>query len=210
MQRSILLSLMIWLLEAVLVAALVSDDWLKTVQHTEDAMIVAYLGKEKDAEIRNTAKCWFDRLFVKTGAKETVYRYFIPSEQEPQHSLGFEDVGRDSLFPFIAERIQVIWDGIFQAMRRFFLMLAWWPFLLSALIPFAFDGLARRKVKQSNFDHSSPLAHRYSFFVLLGIMYLQLVGLTFPFPLPPQAMPVACVSIAVAVNVYLAHTQKRV
>ncbi len=34
MQRSILLSLMIWLLEAVLVAALVSDDWLKTVQQT--------------------------------------------------------------------------------------------------------------------------------------------------------------------------------
>ena len=65
---------MIWLLEAVLVAALVSDNWLMTVQQTEDAMIVSYLGKEKDAEVRNTAKRWFDRLFVKTGAKETVYR----------------------------------------------------------------------------------------------------------------------------------------
>jgi len=117
-------------------------------------------------------------------------------------------VGRDSLFPFIAERIQVIWDGIYQAMRRFFLMLSWWPFLLSALMPFVSDGLARRKVKQSNFDFSSPLAHRYSFFALLGILYLLLVGLTFPFPLPPQAMPVACLAIALAVNVYLAHTQK--
>ncbi len=210
MQRSILLSLMIWLLEAVLVAALVSDDWLKAVQQTEDAMTVAYLGKEKDAEICNTAKRWFDRLFVNTGAKETVYRYFIPSEQERQHSLGFEDVGRDSLFPFIADRIQVIWDGIFQAMRRFFLMLSWWPFLLSALMPFVSDGLARRKVKQSNFDYSSPLAHRYSFFALLGILYLLLVGLTFPFPVPPEAMSVACLAIALAVNVYLAHTQKRV
>ena len=210
MQRSILLSLMVWLLEAVLVAALVSDDWLKTVQHTEDAMTVAYLGKEKDAEIRNTAKRWFDRLFVNTGAKEAMYRYFIPSEQERQHSLGFENVGRDSLFPFIAERIQVIWDGIYQAMRRFFLMLSWWPFLLSALMPFVLDGLARRKVKQSNFDYSSPLAHRYSFFALLGVLYLLLVGLTFPFPLPPQTMPIACLAIAVAMNVYLAHTQKRV
>ena len=210
MPRSILLSLMIWLLEAVLVAAVVSDDWLKTVQQTEDAMTVAYLGKEKDAEVRNTAKRWFDRLFVKTGAKETVYRYFIPSEQERQHSLGFENVGRDSLFPFIAERIRVIWDGIYQAMIRFFLMLSWWPFLLSAMMPFALDGLARRKVKQSNFDYSSPLAHRYSFFALLGIVYLLILGLTFPFPLPPQAMPVACGAIAVAVNVYLAHTQKRV
>ena len=104
----------------------------------------------------------------------------------------------------------MIWDGIYQAMRRFFLMLAWWPFLLSAIMPFAFDGLARRKVKQSNFDYSSPLAHRYSFFALLGILYLLLLGLTFPFPLPPQAMPVACVAIALAVNICLAHTQKRV
>ena len=210
MPRSILLSLMIWLLEAVLVAALVSDDWLRTIQKTEDALTVAYLGKEKDAEVRNTAKRWFDRLFVKTDAKETVYRYFIPSEQERQHSLGFENVGRDSLFPFIAERIQVIWDGIYQAMRRFFLMLSWWAFLLSALMPFVSDGLARRKVKQSNFDYSSPLAHRYSFFALLGVFYLLLVGLTFPFPLPPQSMPVACVALAMAVNVYSAHTQKRV
>ncbi|MCX7110938.1 MAG: DUF4400 domain-containing protein [Proteobacteria bacterium] len=210
MQRSILLSLMIWLLEVVFVAALVSDDWLKTVQHTEDAMVVSYLGKEKDAEIRHTATAWFDRLFVRTGVKDRVNWYFIPSEQERQHSLGFEDVGQDSLFPFIAERIQVIWDGIFQAMRRFFMMLSWWPFLLSALMPFVSDGLARRKIKQSNFDYSSPLAHRYSFFALLGILYLLLVGLTFPFPVPPQAMPVACVAIALAVNVYLAHTQKRV
>ena len=210
MQRSILLSMMIWLLEAVLVAALVSDNWLKTVQQAEDAMTVAYLGKEKDAEVRDTAKRWFDRLFIKTGAKETVYRYFIPSEQERQHSLGFEDLGRDSLFPFIADRIQVIWDGIYQAMIRFFLMLSWWPFLLSAMMPFVSDGLARRRVKQSNFDYSSPLAHRYSFFALLGVLYLLLVGLTFPFPVPPQALPVACMATALAVNVYLAHTQKRV
>ena len=118
--------------------------------------------------------------------------------------------GRDSLFPFIAERIQVIWDGIYQAMRRFFLMLSWWPFLLSALMPFVSDGLARRKVKQSNFDYSSPLAHRYSFFALLGVLYLLLIGLTFPFPVQSPAMPVVCGAIVVAVNVYLAYTQKRV
>jgi len=65
-------------------------------------------------------------------------------------------------------------------MRRFFLMLAWWPFLLAILFPFALDGLARRKIKQSNFDYSSPSAHRYSFFVLFGILYVLLLGLTFP------------------------------
>ncbi len=210
MQRSILLSLMIWQLEVVFVAALVSDDWLKTVQHTEDAMVVSYLGKEKDAEIRHTATAWFDRLFVRTGVKDRVYRYFIPSEHERQSSIGFQDIGRENLFPFIAARLQVLWDSIYQSMMRFFLMLAWWPFLLAILFPFAMDGLARRKIKQSNFDYSSPLAHRYSFFALLGILYVLLLGLTFPFPVPPQAVPVACCAIGLAVNVYLAHTQKRI
>ena len=104
----------------------------------------------------------------------------------------------------------MLWDSVYQSMRRFFLMLAWWPFLLAILFPFATDGLARRKIKQSNFDYSSPLAHRYSFFALLGILYLLLVGLTFPFPVPPQAMPVAWAAMAVALNVYLANTQKRI
>lgn len=210
MPRSILLSLMLWLLEIFFVAALVSVDWLRSVQRTEDAMIVRYLGVAKDAEIRRTAQNWFDRLFVRTGARESVYRYFIPSEQERQGSVGFQDVGRDNLFPFIATRIQVLWDSIHQTLRRFFLLLAWWPFLLAAVIPFTVDGLARRRIKQSNFDYSSPLAHRYSLFTLFGILYLLLVGLTFPFPVPPQVMPIAGVAIALALNVYLAHTQKRI
>ena len=210
MPRSILLSLMLWLLEIFFVAALVSDDWLHSVQRTEDAMIVRYLGEAKDAELRRTAQNWFNQLFVRTGARETVYRYFIPSEQERQGSVGFQDVGRENLFPFIAGRIQVLWDSVHQTLRRFFLLLAWWPFLLAVMVPFAVDGLARRKVKQSNFDYSSPLAHRYSFFAMLGILYLLLVGLTFPFPVPPQTVPVAFMAIALAMNVYLVHTQKRV
>lgn len=210
MPRSILLSLMLWLLEIFFVAALVSDDWLRSVQRTEDSMIVRYLGEAKDAEIRRTAQSWFDRLFVRTGARESVYRYFIPSEQERRSSVGFQDVGRDNLFPFIAGRIQVIWDSVYQTLKRFFLLVAWWPFLLAAVVPFAVDGLARRKIKQSNFDYSSPLAHRYSFFAMLGILYLHLVGLTFPFPVPPQIIPVACVVVGLVLNVYLTHTQKRI
>ncbi len=210
MPRNLLLSLVFWLVEVIFVAALVSDDWLKTVQRTEDRMIAEYLGARKDAEIRETSTDWFDRLFVRTGARENVYRYFIPSEPERQRSVGFQDVGRDDLFPFIAARLQVLWDSVYQTMRRFFLLLSWWPFLLAAVVPFAVDGLAQRKIKQSNFDYSSPLAHRYSLFAILGTLYVLLLGLTFPFPVPPQALPMACVAIAAALNVYLAHTQKRI
>ncbi|MVF23675.1 DUF4400 domain-containing protein [Methylocaldum sp. BRCS4] len=58
------------------------------------------------------------------------------------------------------------------------MLLSWWPFLLATVVPFAVDGLAQRSIKQSNFDYSSPLAHRYSFFAMLGILYVLLLGLT--------------------------------
>jgi hypothetical protein len=210
MPRSLLLSLMIWLVEILFVTALVSDEWLRSVQRSEDAMIVSYLGATKDREIRRDAQDWFDTLFVRTGIQDSVWHYFIPTEAERQGSMGFEEVGRDNLFPFIAERLHVLWDSLYQMLRRFLLIIAWWPFLLAAVLPFAVDGMVQRKIKQSNFAYSSPLVHRYSAYAILGTIYLLLVGLTLPIPIPPQTVPIAWSAIALAMKVYLAHTQKRV
>jgi len=62
MSRSLLLSLMIWLVEILFVTALVSDEWLRSVQRSEDTMIVSYLGATKDRQIRQDAQHWFDTL----------------------------------------------------------------------------------------------------------------------------------------------------
>jgi hypothetical protein len=56
MQRNLLFSLMIWLLEVILVASFVSDRWTREIQATEDLMLIAYFGVEKEAEIRHTAQ----------------------------------------------------------------------------------------------------------------------------------------------------------
>ena len=56
MQRNLLLSLLIWLLEIILVASFVSDRWTRDIQAAEDQMLIAYFGVEKDAEIRRPAK----------------------------------------------------------------------------------------------------------------------------------------------------------
>jgi hypothetical protein len=171
---------------------------------------VWFLGAAKDAEIRRRADRAFENLFVRTGIRETVRHYFIPTEAERLGSRGFEDVGRDGFFPFLAGRLQVLWESVYQTLRRFYRLLAWWPFLVAALLPWALDGLVRRKIKQSNFDYSSPLAHRYALYVILGTAYGLLVGLTLPFAVPPEVIPVALAVAAGAGNVYLAHTQKRV
>ena len=139
MQRNLLLSLLIWLLEIILVASFVSDRWTRDIQAAEDQMLIAYFGVEKDAEIRQTSQKWFDRLFVRTGIRESVYRYFIPTERERQLSKGFEDVGRDDLFPFIQSRLDVLMDTLYQMIKRFIMAWVWWPFLAVILVPFAID-----------------------------------------------------------------------
>ncbi|OQW67935.1 MAG: hypothetical protein BVN35_20055 [Proteobacteria bacterium ST_bin11] len=210
MQRNLLFSLMIWLLEVILVASFVSDRWTREIQVTEDRMLIAYFGVNKELEIRYTAQEWFDDLFVRTGIRQSVYRYFIPTERERQMSKGFEDVGRHDLFPFIQSRLDVLWDTVYQMIKRFVIACVWLPFLAVAMLPFAIDGLIRRKISQTNFDYPSPMAHRYSIYIMLGALYLLLMGLTLPFPVPPQSLPVGIFIVAWSMNVLLANTQKRV
>ena len=210
MQRNLLLSLLIWLLEIILVASFVSDRWTREIQTTEDQMLSAYFGVETDAEIRQPSQKWFDRLFVKTGIRENVYHYFIPTERERQLSKGFEEVGRYDLFPFIQSRLDVLWDTLYQMIKRLIMAWVWLPFLMVTLVPFAIDGLIRRKISQTNFDYPSPMAHRYSLYVILGAVYLLFMGLTLPFPVPPQSIPVGIFIVAIALNVIFANTQKRV
>jgi Domain of unknown function (DUF4400) len=210
MTRNLLFSLMLWLLEVILVASFVSDRWTRELQHAEDRMMIGYFGADKESQISHTAQRWFDRLFVSTGIRESVFRYFIPTERERQMSKGFEDVGRNDLFPFIESRLNVLWDTIFQMIKRLTTVCIWLPYLAAALLPFAVDGLVRRKISQTNFDYPSPMAHRYSLYLILGALYLLLVSLTLPFPIPPQAVPIGVFIVAYAVNVLLANTQKRV
>ena|GEM_PF-499698 len=210
MQRNLLFSLLIWLLEIVLVAGFVSDEWSREIQAAEDKMLIDYFGVKKDAEIRQTSQKWFDQLFVETGIRGSVYHYFIPTERERQRSVGFEDVGRHDLFPFIESRLNVLWDTIYQMIKRLIMAMVWLPFLAVALVPFAIDGLIRRKISQTNFDYPSPMAHRYSLYAIFGALYLVFMGLTLPFPVPPQSIPVGVFIVAYAMNVLLANTQKRV
>ena len=107
-------------------------------------------------------------------------------------------------------RLVVLWDTLYQMIKRFIIAWIWLPFLAVTLAPFAIDGLIRRKVSQTNFDYPSPLVHRYSLYVILGAMYLLFMGLTLPFPVPPQSIPAGIFIVAFALNVFLANTQKRV
>ncbi len=135
MQRNLLLSLLIWLLELILVAGFVSDHWTREIQTAEDQMMTSYFGVEKEAEIRLNTQKWFDRLFVKTGIRSSIYHYFIPTEHERQLLIGFEEFGRHGLFPFIQSRLDVLMDTLYQMIKRFVMAGVWLPFLVITLPP---------------------------------------------------------------------------
>jgi hypothetical protein len=50
-------------------------------------------------------------------------------------------------------------------------------FLAVTLEPFTVDGLIRRKVSQINFDYTNPMAHRYSLYIMLGVVVFAVDGL---------------------------------
>jgi hypothetical protein len=60
------------------------------------------------------------------------------------------------------------------------------------ILLFAIDGLIP-KSQPDQFRSSlppCPLAHRYILYIMLGSVYLLFMGLTLPFPLPQQSIPV--------------------
>jgi hypothetical protein len=86
-------------------------------------------GIHQKSQVIRGAQDWFDTLFVRTGIQKSIW-HFIPSEAERQGSMGFEDVGRDNLFPFVAERIRVLWDSLYAILGMVYIL------LLSLTLPF--------------------------------------------------------------------------
>jgi hypothetical protein len=77
------------------------------------------------------------------------------------------------------------------------------------ILLFAIDGLIP-KSQPDQFRLSQPLAYPYRLYIMLGSVYLLFMGLTLPFPVPPQAIPIGIFIVAFALNVFLANIQKRV
>ena len=111
---------------------------------------------------------------------------------------------------FLSQRLALLGDAIYRIIWRGLLVLAFLPFLLAALLPFLVDGMMQRKIRQSNFDYPSPLAHRSSLYTLTGVLALFPILLVAPVPMPPQTIPLLMIVIPWAANIHIANTQKRI
>jgi hypothetical protein len=198
------------MMEVILLSALVPTDWSSRVRDMEDRWLREAMGAEHAGLIFTAARSWYGAVFVNTGLVQGSYDLLLPDDASISRTPELGALAATPLWPWVAERLDVIWQALYMAVQRLVLLLAWWPFFAFVLVGAITDGLLRRRIRQSGFDYPSPLAHRLAVRGLLWIGFLVTVGPLVPLPVPPLAVPVVGVLMGTALAVVVTQTQKRV
>ena len=131
MLKTITTSLLIWFIEFIVIAAMISESWSLKVIDKEQAMARAYLGATTAQQIKNDTDAFYDSVFIESGVVATVDNYFVPTEETRRRSGALADLGRDNVFPIIEERLNVIWASVYQMVYRLTGFLVWkWALMI--------------------------------------------------------------------------------
>ncbi|WP_207148306.1 DUF4400 domain-containing protein [Thiococcus pfennigii] len=206
---ALLVGAILLVMELILFAALVPAGWSEQVRATELAWLHEGLGPRTADAVVGRAEQWFEALFVAPGLVETSYRITLPSDADVRGAGALSPLATLPLWSWVADRLAVIWAALYQALQRLAMLAAWWPFLLLLLAAASGDGWVRRRIRQSRFSYSSPLAHAYAVRGILIIEVLLGLVLFLPVPLPVFGVPLVGVLLAVLVSVTVANAQKR-
>lgn len=207
MLKLALLLLLVWVIEVLMLTALVADSYYKTNLQHEEERSLAWLGEKTYNAIRARGDLIFEDLFVASGLYDSSFELFIPSAEERRRSVGMEDMGR-SLFHIVNERIALMWYAVHQVILRVLQFSLWLPFFLVGLIPSVVDGLAMRQVKKANMIAVSSVVHRLAIYAFLALWYLVLMALFYPLPVNPVFYPLVAGALAILMATLVANLQK--
>lgn len=187
---------------------LARESWLVGQMQHEQEMARVAMGDDAADAVFARATTWFNHAFVDSGIEANSFRLLVPSDKE--RGLDPKRQVSEGLWTFVDERLRVLWTLVYQAFQRVSMALVWIP--IGGLMVFAFgaDGLVARKVKQTNFDYTSPVRHRYSVFAIDAAVAIFLIGLFAPFAITPIVLPAFFALLAIACGILLANVQKKV
>jgi hypothetical protein len=197
------------LMEFILLAALVPTAWSERVRDTELAWLHEGLGARTANAVVERAEDWYETIFVAPGLVATSYRIILPSDTDVQRAGALSPLTTLPLWSWVADRLDVIWAALYQALQRLAMITAWWPFLLLLLAAAWGDGWVRRCIRQSGFASASPLAHAYALRGIALLVMLVALLLFLPLPLPVLGVPVVAALIGLLVGATVANAQKR-
>jgi hypothetical protein len=196
-------------MEFILLSALVPTAWSNRVRDLEDRWLNDLMGAETAELVLTSARSWYGTVFIDTGLVQGSYELLLPDDASIRTTPELGKLAGSPLWPWVADRLDVVWQALYMAMQRISLLLAWWPFFAFVLVGAAIDGLLRRSIRQSGFDYPSPLAHRLALRGMLWLGVLVTLGLLAPLPVSPLAVPVTGAVAGMALAVMVTQTQKR-
>lgn len=197
----------ILLLNAVALIVLAREDWILQAVQSERAIVTRTFGAELANDVHARADRWFSRCCLDNGVVHRSLTMFLP--HRPEQTQAVKGMG-DQLFALFEGRIRVFWALIYQACYRASAAMAWIPYSLLVFIPWLTDGLLQRRIRQTNFEYSSPARHSAgSMLILLSI--LSLCAMLFaPIAISPLLVPALLVLISFTTGLLAANFQKKV
>lgn len=195
--------------EVVLATLIVPKTWLVSSIETDVSIYQSFIGKNTSSVVLKDAENWVSEYWLDSGAKDYVKSAFIPSRAEVQRSKGLEKFG-DKWFMYIGERIELMALIFYMVALRISYIVMWLPFVLIIFIPSVIEGWLQRKIKQTNFEYSSPTWHRYGVRGLVAIGLVALGTIIMPLSLSPLIIPLMMLATALMVGTIFSHMQKRI
>jgi len=208
-QRSWVFLAWIAMIQLAVVMVLVPGNLVERAIQGESAMVQATMGIKTSQWLHGTAQSWVQSSLMDSGVYQAAYDFLIPTQAQRDNSRAIEDMGQ-GWFAWVHTRLDALVRVIFQFYARCALLLMWLPYALILFLPALFDGVVTRKIRQTNFNYSSPVVHHYSLRTL-SILIVGLFILFFaPIALHPLIIPVALMMSCVLSGVMVGNLQKRV
>ena len=186
--------------------AIVGEDWMTRASEVEAKSLAKELGPSAAERVTARGTAWYNTAFVDTGIVGASFNLFVAKPgDDPKGTEGFSQ----RVFPWAESRIRVFWTVLYQALVRAANVLEWVIPGLCLLVPAIMDGYARRRVKQTNFEYTSP--DRFGWGVLMTqLTFFGYVVLLFaPFPLPTYVAPACYALTAFSAWLSLSNLNKR-
>jgi hypothetical protein len=196
-------------MEFVLFAALIPTDWSEHVRSKEQVWLRTGLTGETADRVVARAERWYGTLFEDSGLVAATYRITLPSSRDLDRAGALSPLASLPVWSWVKGRLDVVWNGVYQALQRTAVFAAWWPFLLLLFTAAWGDGWVRRRIRQSGFAYASPLAHAYALRGVIGIVLVGCLLFFLPVPWPVLGVPAAGAVLTAFVGVAVSNAQKR-
>jgi hypothetical protein len=121
-------------------------------------MIASPAGYVRDPLHLARAERWYGTLFEDSGLVAATYRITLPSSRDLNRAGALAPLVSLSLWSWVEGRLDVVWNGVYQALQRIAMFAAWWPFFLLLFTAPRGDGWVRRRIRQSGFAYASQPA----------------------------------------------------